>query len=43
MNIEVKRINEGIKDHPSEFINTVNEDYLYRLRKIADEILAHKD
>lgn len=43
MNIEVKRINEGIKDHPDEFINTTNEDYNYRLRKIVDEIISRKD
>lgn len=43
MNIEVKRINEGINDHPSEFINTTNEDYIYRLSKIVEEIIRQKN
>ena len=38
MNIEITRINQGIEKDPKEFIRAVNEDYLYKLKKIADDI-----
>ena len=38
MNIEVTRINQGIEKDPKEYIRAVNEDYLYKLKKIADDI-----
>lgn len=43
MNIEVNRINEGLQNSPKEFIEAANADYTYRLDKIADEIIAHRD
>ncbi|WP_298528983.1 uridine kinase [uncultured Ruminococcus sp.] len=41
MNIEVTRINEGICADPSEYIKNVNADYLYKLERIADDIVQH--
>ena len=43
MNIEVNRINECLHNSPKEFIEAANADYTYRLDKIADEIIAHRD
>jgi uridine kinase (uridine monophosphokinase) len=43
MNIEVTRINNEIKRSPQEYIKTVNQDYLFKLGKIADDIAAHRD
>lgn len=43
MNIEVTRINSGIRKSPQEYIKSVNEDYLFRLGKIADDIVASRD
>lgn len=42
MNIETARINEGIQDLPDRYIHTVNEDYLYKLRKIALDIAKNR-
>ena len=38
MNIEIARINQGIEKDPKEYVRSVNEDYLYKLKKIADDI-----
>lgn len=43
MNIEVTRINQGVTASPEEYVRTVNEDYLYRLRKIVGDIAAHRN
>ncbi|MBQ6181060.1 MAG: adenylyl-sulfate kinase [Ruminococcus sp.] len=43
MNIEVDRINEGIKNSPREYIETANQDYVYRLKHIVDDIIEHRD
>ena len=43
MNIEVTRINSGIRKSPQEYIRSVNEDYLFRLGRIADDIVASRD
>ncbi|MBQ8181249.1 MAG: nucleoside kinase [Ruminococcus sp.] len=42
MNIEVTRLNQGISS-PEEFVRTVNEEYQYKLRKIAAEIAENSD
>ena len=38
MNIEITRINQGIETDYKDFIRSVNEEYLYKLKKIADDI-----
>ena len=38
MNIEIARINQGIEKDPAEYVRSVNEDYLYKLTKIVDDI-----
>ena len=38
MNIEITRINQGIENDPKGYIRAVNEDYLFKLKKIADDI-----
>lgn len=43
MNIEIERINQGIEADPGEYVRAVNEDYVYKLAKIADDIAAHKN
>lgn len=43
MNIEIARINQGIEADPREYVRAVNEDYLYKLTKIADDIAANKN
>ena len=35
MNIEVTRINAQIQTDPAKFVKEVNEDYIYRLKKIV--------
>lgn len=40
MNIEVTRINEGVAGFPESYVRTVNEEYLYKLRKISGDIAA---
>ena len=42
MNIEITRINQGIDSDPARYIKAVNEDYLYKLKKIADEIAENR-
>lgn len=42
MNIEVTRINEEIQKNPKKFVASANEDYIYRLKKIADDIILHQ-
>lgn len=42
MNIEVTRLNQGISS-PEEFVRTVDEEYQYKLRKIAAEIAENSD
>lgn len=42
MNIEVTRINEGIRKNPENYVVTANEDYIYRLKKIVDDIILHQ-
>ena len=43
MNIEVTRINAQIQTDPAKFVKEVNEDYIYRLKKIADDIIANRE
>ena len=38
MNIQVTRINQCIENNPAEYVKNVNEDYLFRLNKIVDDI-----
>ncbi|WP_024861223.1 uridine kinase family protein [Ruminococcus flavefaciens] len=38
MNIEIARINQGIEKDPKEFVRAVNEDYMYKLTQIANDI-----
>lgn len=38
MNIEITRINQAIEKDPKNYVRAVNEDYLYKLQKIADNI-----
>ena len=42
MNIEITRINQGIDSDPQSYIRSVNEDYLYKLKKIADDIADNR-
>ncbi len=42
MNIEVTRLNQGISS-PEEFVRNVDEEYQYKLRKIAAEIVENSD
>ncbi len=42
MNIEVTRLNQGISS-PKEFVRNVDEEYQYKLRKIAAEIVENSD
>lgn len=42
MNIEVTRINQGVTEFPVEYVKTVNEDYLYKLRGIAADIAENR-
>jgi len=43
MNIEVERINEGIKNSPKEYIENTNKDYFYRLKQIVDDIISQRE
>lgn len=43
MNIEVTRINMKSHKNPADYVKQVNEEYIYYLRKIADDIIAHRD
>ncbi|MDE6781832.1 MAG: nucleoside kinase [Ruminococcus sp.] len=43
MNIEVTRINEEISRNPENYVLSANEDYLYRIRKIVDDIILHQN
>ncbi len=43
MNIEVNRINRRIERDPAGYVRSVNEDYIYRLRKITEDIIAHRN
>ena len=38
MNIEITRINQGIENSQSDYVKFVNEDYLYKLNTIVDDI-----
>lgn len=42
MNIEVTRLNQGISS-PEEFVRNVDNEYQYKLRKIAAEIAENSD
>ena len=42
MNIEVTRINEGIGENPEKYVSMADEDYIYRLRKIVEDIIRHQ-
>ncbi len=42
MNIEVTRINEEIGINPQNYILSADEDYIYRLKKIVDDIILHQ-
>ena len=39
MNIEVTRINNGIRIDPKGYVKSVNEEYYYQLKKITDDII----
>ena len=39
MNIEVTRINNGIRIDPKGYVQSVNEEYYYQLKKITDDII----
>ncbi|SFX72099.1 uridine kinase [Ruminococcus sp. XPD3002] len=43
MNIEINRINANIEKDPSGFVKNINEEYLFQLERIADDIAAHRD
>jgi uridine kinase len=43
MNIEVTRINNSISSDPSAFIADANADYIYKLNKIAKDIVQQRD
>lgn len=38
MNIEIARINQGIENDPKGYVKAVNEDYIYKLTQIANDI-----
>lgn len=42
MNIEVTRINDEIQKNPKKYVISANEDYIYRLKKIVDDIIVHQ-
>ncbi len=42
MNIEVTRINDEIARSPENYVLSANEDYIYRLKKIVDDIILHQ-
>lgn len=42
MNIEVTRINEEIQKNPKKYAVSANEDYIYRLKKIVNDIILHQ-
>ncbi|MBP5378931.1 MAG: adenylyl-sulfate kinase [Ruminococcus sp.] len=41
MNIEITRINQGIEKDPKGYVKAVNEDYLYKLTQIANDIAGN--
>lgn len=43
MNIEVNRINSGIEKNTAEYIKSVNEAYLWQLKRIAENIADNKE
>ena len=43
MNIDIARINQGIEKDPKEYVRSVNEDYLYKLTKIVDDIAENRN
>ncbi|MDE7364705.1 MAG: nucleoside kinase [Ruminococcus sp.] len=43
MNIEINRINSNIEHNTKEYIKSVNEAYIYQLKKIADNIAETKE
>lgn len=43
MNIEINRINSGIEHNTEEYIKSINEAYVYQLKKIADNIAETKE
>lgn len=43
MNIEVSRINNSIANDPSGYVRAVNENYLYQLSKITDNIIRNRN
>lgn len=42
MNIEVTRINQEIKNNPEKYVLSANEDYIYKLKKIVDDVILHQ-
>lgn len=42
MNIEVTRINDEIARNPENYVLSANEHYIYRLKKIVDDIILHQ-
>ncbi len=42
MNVEVTRINHEMEKNPQEYVKSVNEDYIYRLKKIVADIAEHQ-
>lgn len=43
MNIEINRINSGIKQNPQEYVKSVNEIYLWHIKEIAEHIAENKE
>ena len=43
MNIETTRINDAVNNDPAGFIANANADYIYKLKKIADDIVQQRD
>ncbi len=43
MNIEVNRINSGIEKNPAEYVKSINEAYLWQMKRIAENIAQAKD
>ena len=42
MNIEVTRINQAVESDPAGFVQQVNSEYQFQLRKIADSIIENR-
>lgn len=43
MNIEITRINNGVQSDPKGYVNAVNEEYYFQLKKITDNIINSRN